>query len=100
MHPSEPATELRRRARHLRELATTIEQLSILRLDRHAGDDTWHGPRAALCRSVLSSNHHQLYAAADHLRSTAIRFDLQAAALEAAEVVTAPLPGGLRKPSA
>ena len=93
MHPTVAATDLRRRARHLRELATAIEQLSVLRLDHHAGMDTWHGPRPALCRSVLSSNQHQLHAAADQLRWTAADFEMQADRIDAASMPAA-LAGG------
>lgn len=99
MHPTTAATDLRRRARHLRELAAAIEHLSVLRLDPHAGIDTWHGQRPNLCRSVLSSNQHQLHAAADDLRWTAVDFELQADRIDAASMVTAsmmntPLAGG------
>ena len=84
MTPTIPAIELRRRALDLRDLAAAIEQLSALRLDGYAGDDTWRGSRAALCRTVLSSNQGQLHAAADRLRWRAIDFERQADHLDAA----------------
>ena len=77
------ANQLRQRARHLRELANSIESLPVMRLEGHADDDTWRGPRPMLCRATLSSNQQQLHAAADDLRSHALRFERQAAELDA-----------------
>ena len=84
MNPTIAAIEFRRRAADLRQLASAIEQLPALRLDVHAGDDTWRGNRAALCRSVLSTNQGQLHVAADQLRWRAIEFERQADGLDAA----------------
>jgi len=84
IHPTGAAAELRRRAGHLRSLASAIEHLSVLALDGHAGDDTWRGRRPALCREVLSTNQHQLLLAADQLRTRAIDLERQADQLDAA----------------
>jgi hypothetical protein len=73
---------LRERARHLRELAETIESMPVMRLEHHADDDTWRGPRASLCRSTLAVNQQQLHRAADDLRLHAYRFEHRAAELD------------------
>jgi hypothetical protein len=83
MNPTARAAELRQRARHLRDLATRIEALPVMSLDRYADVDTWRGPRPALCRATLTVNQHQLHAAADDLRSHAWRLDRQAEELDA-----------------
>lgn len=77
------ANHLRHRARHLRDLATAIEQLPIMSLEIHADGDTWRGPWPDLCRSTLCANQRQLHGAADDLRWHAHRFDQQAAELDA-----------------
>ena len=77
------ADQLRSRARHLRDLATRIEQMPVMRLDRWCDDDTWRGPRPWLCRSTLRTNQHQLHAAAEELRLHAHRFELEAEHLDA-----------------
>lgn len=77
------AMQLRHRAQHLRELATSIEALPAMSLDSHAGDDTWRGRRALLCRSLLATSQHHLHAAADDLRTHASRFDRAADELDA-----------------
>ncbi len=87
------ADQLRQRALHLRELACTIESLPVMSLDGHADDDTWRGPRPMLCRSTLGSNQQQLHAAADDLRSHALRFEHHAAELDAIAAARAGLAG-------
>ncbi len=82
MNASARAELLRERARHLRELADTIESLPVMRLDRHADDGTWRGPRPSLCRSTLAVNQQQLHGAADDLRLHAYRFEQQASEIE------------------
>ncbi len=62
-------------------------------LERHAGDDTWRGPRPALCQSVLASNQHQLHVAADDLRWYAHRFEQQAAELDAIDAARVAMAG-------
>ncbi len=84
MNPTARAAQLRRRARHLRDLATAIEATPAMSLDVHAGDDTWIGPRPVLCRALLAAGQRQLHRAADDLRSTAYRFELLAEELDAA----------------
>ena len=77
------ANQLRQRAQHLRDLAGSIESLPVMRLESHATDDTWHGPRPMLCRSMLGKNQQQLHVAADDLRSHAHLFEQRAAQLDA-----------------
>ncbi|MGB0112560.1 MAG: hypothetical protein WBP59_05025 [Ilumatobacteraceae bacterium] len=93
MIPNAQADELRRRSHHLREVASTIERLGALRLELHAGDDTWRGRRPLLCRSVLAANQQQLHAAVDHLRWTAITFEHRADELDAVARSTTGLAG-------
>ena len=87
------ANQLRQRAQHLRDLANSIEALPVMRLEGHAADDTWHGPRPMLCRSMLGKNQQQLYAAADDLRSHAHLFEQRAAQLDAIAVARVGLAG-------
>jgi len=77
------ANDLRRRAGHLRDLATAIENLTIMSLETHADNHTWRGPRPDLCRSILRTNQQQLHGAADDLRWHAHRFEQQATELDA-----------------
>jgi len=77
------AADLRRRAHHLRELAASIEAMPAMSLDRNAGDETWHGQRPLLCRTLLARNQQQLHRAADELRSHAYRLEREADELEA-----------------
>jgi hypothetical protein len=83
MTPTAQATQLRQRARHLRDLASSIEAMPAMRLDRHADDDTWRGRRPLLCRTLLATNQHQLHSAADDLRRVALRLDQQAEEFDA-----------------
>lgn len=84
--PADPAVQhLRARARSLRSFADRIEHSAAMRLDQHAGPETWHSPRADLCRWVLGINRSQLQRGADELRVHAHRLDQQAADLEAAQ---------------
>jgi hypothetical protein len=62
------ADELRRRARHLLELATAIEGANAFDLLDAAGDDTWRGGRPLLCRNLLSSNRARAQQAIGDLR--------------------------------
>lgn len=85
-HPSgDPAAQLlRSRARSLRTLADRIERSAAMRLDQHAGPETWHSPRADLCRWVLGINRSQLQRSVDELRVHAHQLDRQAAEIDAA----------------
>lgn len=83
MTPTARAAQLRRRAHHLRALATAIESTPAMSLDVHAQDDAWCGQRPLLCRALLARSQHQLHAAADDLRSQAYRLDREADDLEA-----------------
>ena len=76
------AIHLRRRARHLQELATTIEQTSALRLDSGAREDTWRGPRPLLCTNLLATNQRQAHEAVDSLRWQAYLLEQQADQLD------------------
>lgn len=82
MSPCARADQLRRRAGHLRALATAMESTPAMSLDAHAGDATWIGPRPQLCASLLASSQRQVHRAADDLRATALRFELHAEELE------------------
>jgi hypothetical protein len=81
------ATQLRHRARHLRELATAIEQTAALGLDGAAGEDTWRGQRPLLCTNLLATNQRQAHDAIDGLRWQAYLFEQQAAQLDAAHAL-------------
>ena len=83
MEATTRANQLRRRAGHLRELATAIEHLPVMSLETYADHDTWRGPRPDLCRSTLRTNQQQLHGAADDLRWHAHRLEQQAAELDA-----------------
>ena len=72
------AAQLRQRAGRLRRLAQHIDALSALRLDRHADDLTWRGPRPHLCRSLLAVNQHQLRVAIGELYDHAVQLDRRA----------------------
>lgn len=82
MNATSRADQLRRRAHDLRRLADDIEASPVMRLDHHAGDDTWRGTRPALCRVTLRSNQQQLHRAADDLRWHAERMLHHAEELE------------------
>ena len=83
------AADLRRRARRLRALATRIEQLPVMRLERFAGDDTWIGARPLLCRNLLLANQSQLHHEADQLRWQGYLFERRAAELETLAAIQA-----------
>jgi hypothetical protein len=67
-HTTGQAAELRRRARHLLELASAIESSTAYGLLDGAGDDTWRGGRPVLCRNLLSTNGARARQAIDDLR--------------------------------
>ena len=77
------APELRRRARHLTDLACRIERSLVLTLAETADWDV-SVPRIRLCDELLRCNLHQLHRAADDLRVTALRFRERADELETA----------------
>ncbi|MBV1894713.1 MAG: hypothetical protein KUG57_11730 [Ilumatobacteraceae bacterium] len=74
MSPTARAAQLRRRAQHLRTLASEMESTPALSLGQHAGEETWCGSRPELCRSALKANHQRLHASADSLREQAYLF--------------------------
>ena len=78
--------ELRARAQRLRQLAVTMEATPAMRLERHAGEDTWRGSRPHLCRDLLRRNLMQLHRAAEDLRWRAYLLEQRAAAVEAIAV--------------
>jgi len=79
--------ELRRRARHLAELADTLERSAAMRL--HDGFATYdhdydhNGERGRLCDRLLASNLHQLHTAAEELRLVAFRLSSRAGPADA-----------------
>jgi hypothetical protein len=83
--PTHPySSVLRQRAVHLRELAAAIERSPVTALPDAADDDGWTSPRAELCERILRRNVHQLHAAADDLRETALRLRRRADELDLA----------------
>ena len=80
--PFDPASQLRARARHLRDLAVRIERTPALRLDGWADVDTWRGPRADECRRLLHDAQHRYHAAADDLRRQAWQLERRADELD------------------
>lgn len=79
------APELRRRARHLCELAARIDGALVLSLPDHLAVDGTSDPRLQLCDRLLERSLHQLHRAADDLRATALRFRTRADELDAAD---------------
>lgn len=77
------AAILRRRARRLRALASSIERTPAMTLERHAGADTWRGGRPLLCNNLLLSNLARLHHEVDGLRWQAYLFERRATDLEA-----------------
>lgn len=57
--------------------------MPAMRLEHYADDDTWQGRRPQFCRTLLATNQHQLYGAADDLRVTSMQFERQADELDA-----------------
>ncbi|WP_420451019.1 hypothetical protein [Ilumatobacter sp.] len=78
------ATAQRRRATHLRRLATTISTTPAVHLERHLGADTWFGPRAQDCTGRLAAARSDALAAVDDLRARARWIDAHADRLDAA----------------
>lgn len=80
----EQAAVYRRRAAHLRSLATQLGTTPSLSLHLHAGVDTWYGPRAEACANDLALAQQAVRHAVDDLRTQAFAFDRRADELEAA----------------
>ena len=78
------AAAYRRRAVHLRSLATQLDTTPSMRLHLYAGVDTWYGPRADACASDLARAQQAVHHAVDELRTQAFTFDRRADELEAA----------------
>ena len=72
----------RQRAARLRRFAAQLEDSPVLRLDRHAGDDTWSGPTPDRLLVDLSRLQHRLHVEAEQLRSAAWWLDRRADDLE------------------
>ena len=79
---STSAHALRVRARNLRTLATAIETMPAMHLDRDAGIDTWRGPRPAACFRALIDAQRRVHEAAEDLRREAWGLELRAEELE------------------
>ena len=91
------ADEYRRRAAALRELAAQVEASPVLRLHDGAGTDTWSGPGAEACRTMLADDRVRLLHAAAELNEQAWWYEHQADALDAiaaAAAATRLAPGG------
>lgn len=80
--PNDDVSMMRARAQLLRTLAVELERTPALALERFAGADTWHSPRADACRDQLISDQTRLLHAADELRWTALRLERCAADVE------------------
>lgn len=74
----------RARAEHLRTLAQQMRSTAAMRLERHAGVDTWRGPGADRCCGDLAAAQRTVRGAADDLDRQAWRFDEIAHGLDAA----------------
>jgi hypothetical protein len=83
---------LRRRARSLSAFAGQLEALRAMRLQNFAGPDTWHTPRADLCRHLLGANQAQVRAAIDELRQGAVQLERRAMEAELARIRMEQLP--------
>ena len=90
--PFDPESqELRRRAAHLRQVASAIDAVRLDEVAAWAGADTWRSPGAERCRAMLDQDRHRLVHAADELRERAWHLDREADvrdALAAARLVT------------
>ena len=80
--PHQHATQLRDRAQRLRQMSSALEHTPLLGLDRHAGIDTWRGPRADDCVNQLRSVQARIQRAADDLRRHAWTFERRADELD------------------
>ena len=78
------AAVYRRRAAHLRSLATQITHTPSMTLHLHAGVDTWYGPRPDACCSELALAQQAVRHAVDELHTQAAVFDRRADELTAA----------------
>lgn len=83
------ANVYRRRARHLRQLASQMNDTPALRLHIHAGVDTWHGPRPLACTEDLRRAQDEVRREIDDLHARSIRFDREADRLDAIANATA-----------
>lgn len=80
------AANLRRRAAHLRTLASQMEHTPSMSLQSHATVDTWRGPGAQACTDDLAAAQRAVRLAIDDLADRAWRFDRTADELEAAAI--------------
>ena len=87
------AEHLRRRARHLLHLASTIDETPALRLHECAREDTWRGRRPLLCENLLATNRRQAAEAVVELRLQAFLMEARAQQLDAAAILEARLAG-------
>lgn len=83
------AHHLRLRARHLVDLASTIDDTPALRLHESAHEDTWRGGRPLLCTNVLATNRRQAAEAVFELRVHAFLLEQRAQQLELVELLEA-----------
>ncbi len=82
MPSTDPASQLRERARSLRRLAADIRDCAATQLWRRAGTDTWVGPVAHGCLDELIAMRRRLVAAGDDLDARARRLEVDADAAE------------------
>lgn len=81
---------MRQRAVGLRRLARQLETTPAMRLDAHAGIDTWRGPRPDECRRLLHAAQQRVHAAAEALRSRAWAFDQRADEIDRVQALFGP----------
>lgn len=87
------SAELRRRARHLVDLAVMIEHTPALELHQQPLDETWRGARPLLCENLLTTNRRQIAWATEDLRRQAWSFRERADELDLSAAVQGRLAG-------
>lgn len=87
--PIDEIAVLRARATALRRLAARVEHTDLHAVARLAGDDTWIGATAEVCREDLTIAIRGLDAAADDLRRQATLLERRADILAAPSGVRA-----------
>ncbi|MEP1122362.1 MAG: hypothetical protein ABJH68_00550 [Ilumatobacter sp.] len=80
------ADHARRRAAHLRTLASEMLHSPSMTLHTHSTVDTWHGPQAQACNQALAGAQRAVHLAIDDLLDRAWRLDRDADELEAAAI--------------
>lgn len=82
--PARSASELRRRAAHLRDVAAQVESVIASTLLDDVRTIDLDVDRTDLCERLIERSLHQLHRAADDLRATALRLHARADELDGA----------------